>query len=223
MSWSILGYLFTRGIGFLAVLLLSGCVFYADLTLYADERWEYREVIELTQDEDATFGPGLAQSIAEKKLLASDHISVESSREVDGTTVRHTTVIKGQGHDRLIEILATINEGESATIETDANGQITIEIPQGDTSMTGVVPYQFRLHAGRIVDSNAPDVEGKTAIWKSADMAVRDISTIWATVVPASDGPNLGLPSILIVVVGVVIGAGLFMFFRLRKERDGPG
>lgn len=224
MSWSILHYLITRGIGFLAVpLLLSGCVFYADLTLYADERWEYREVTEFTQDEDVSLGPLLEQDIAEKKLLASEHISVESSREIDGTTVRYTTIIKGQGHDRLVEILDNINEGQSATIETDSNGQITIEIAQGDTSMAGAVQYQFRLHARRIVESNAPDVEGRTAIWKSADIAARDISTIRATVVPASNNPNLGLLPLLIVVGGLLVGAGSFVLFRLRKKHDGSG
>lgn len=192
---------------FLSTVLLSSCAFRADLTLYQGERWEFVSVIELThQEENGIVGAGVRTSVAEWEYEARpEGITIGSEREETANNVRYVLKAEGKGYDLLQQEL--VSNGWPGQVELQPDGAVYLSLPApGD--MYSLVRNDFYLHAGKIIETNAPRIEGNTAVWTSSDVSVRGISQMEAIVRPKSHLDVrllIGAGAIVVMLIGGVI------------------
>lgn len=203
----------------LLLLLLAGCSFRTELTLYEDEKWEYLTVVDLTHEEDGGLGgPALQEAFKEEEAEAGlEQIEFEYNREVLDDTVRYTAKMSGQGYDLL---RSQLSDDFPIDLLVRPDGSIQVELPmKGDDSILPI-SQEFHLHAGRIIESNAATVKGGTATWTSADMSARDIDTITALVEPIREsGFNILRVVAIVAVVGILLAAGGgVLLYRLSRR-----
>lgn len=197
----------------IALLTLVGCTAKIDVTFYKGEAWDAVQSINFAAGEmwggEAATDTQIEQTINQWRAAG---VEVEWRKEhpADGST---TYIIeeKGQGYDTL---LATVfNEG--TTIYEDAEGQIHFEWHGGSG---GLVTQEVRLTGGRIVSSNADQVQGGTAIWYNP-------TSIEAVLTPSSR-LNLGSTLLIVGIVGVVLLALLaavaVILILARRKQAAP-
>ncbi|MFZ2361539.1 MAG: hypothetical protein WA040_19515 [Anaerolineae bacterium] len=187
---------------------LSGCAFRADLTLYQDERWEFISTIELTYEEESgILGASVQNTVAEWEYeQRPEGIAVSSERKEGTHSVRYLLKAEGKGYDQLqheLDIADWIGE-----VRPEPNGTVYLSLP-APGNWNSLARNDFYLHAGKIIETNAPRIEGNTAVWTSADVAVRGIDQMTAVVKPRSQ-INLA------VVAGGVVVAALLVVMAVR-------
>lgn len=196
----------------LVMSVLTGCTAKVEVTFYKDEEWEAVQSLNFAPGEmwggEAATDTQLEQTVSQWRAAG---VEVEWRKEHpdDGST---TYIIeeKGRGYDTL---LATVfNEG--TTIYEDAEGQIHFEWHGGG----GLVTQEVRLTGGRIVSSNADQVQGSTAIWYNP-------TSIEAVLTPGSR-LNLGSTGLIGGIVGVVLLAllavGAVILVLARRKQAAP-
>lgn len=199
------------------VLLLSGCAFRADLTLYQDERWEFVSTIELTyEEENGIVGASVRNTVAEWEYEQRPAgITVSSERKEGMNSVVYLLKAEGKGYDLLQQELAS--NGWPGQVELQPDGAVYLSLPApGD--MYSLVRNDFFLHAGKIIETNAPRIEGNTAVWTSSDVSVRGISQMEAIVRPKSHLDVrllIGAGAIVVVLIG-----GVIMLTRRKQPKS---
>lgn len=193
---------------------LSGCAFRADLTLYQDERWEFVSTIELTYEEESGIvGASVRNTVAEWEYEQRPAgINVSSERKEGMNSVSYLLKAEGMGYDLLEQEL--VSNGWPGQVELQPAGTVYLSLP-APWDIYSLVRNDFYLHAGKIIDSNAPRVDGNTAIWTSSDVAVRSISRMEAIVKPKARLSAWMVIGAFVIVV-LLIG-GVFLLTRLRR------
>ncbi len=190
-----------------AVVLLVSCAFRADLTLYQGERWEFVSTIELTyEEENGIVGASVRNTVAEWEYEQRPvGITVSSERKEGMNSVSYLLKAEGKGYDLLQQEL--VSNGWPGQAELQPDGTVYLSLP-APWDIYSLVRNDFYLHAGKIIDSNAPRVEDSTAIWTSSDVAVRSINRMEAIVKPKarlSVWLLIGAGAIVVVLIGGVI------------------
>lgn len=146
---------------------------------------------------------------------------VETNQEqVMGGDTRHTMTITGRGWDRLATMLSgpLLEEfglpAADVTVAETADGAVhfVVALPINTFGLGSTLPIEFRLHGGRVLDTNAQQVRGGTATWFGIN------SLMEATVEPQS-------PTNLTLIIGIAVGAiallgGGFLLFALLGNRS---
>ena len=152
---------------------------------------------------------------------------VETNQEqVIGGDTRHTMTITGRGWDRLATMLSGplleefgLPAADVAIAETgDRAVHFVVALPIDTYGLGSTLPIEFRLHGGRVLETNAHEVRGGTATWFGVN------SLMEATVTPRS-------PINRTLIIGIAVGAvvllgGGFLLFALlgnRSQRPGRG
>lgn len=201
------------------VLLLTSCAFRADLTLHQGERWEYVSVIELTQDEDnGIIGASVRTSVAEWEYeQRPEGITISSERDETVNGVNYELKAEGEGYDLLQQELAS--NGWSGQVESQPDGTVYLSLP-APWDFYSLVRNDFYLHAGKIVDSNAPRVKSNTAIWTSSDVSVRGLSRIEAIVRPRGRFSLAVIAACIVVLTLAAVAASLVRSRHARATQE---
>lgn len=170
---------------FATALLLAGCAFRADLTLYQGDRWEFVSTIELTyEEENGIVGASVRKTVAEWEYEQRPAgIGVSSERKEGTNSVRYLLKAEGKGYDLLQHELDS--NSWAGEVWSDPKGTVYLSLP-APWDWYSLARNDFYLHAGKIIETNAPRVEGNTAVWTSADVSVRGINHMMAVVKPRS-------------------------------------
>lgn len=204
-------------VGLLVGVLLAGCTVEQNITILPEEQWELGVSVELPPEAVEQMG-GIEEirRQAEESEDSPENFSIEERG--DGSVVMGGTS-SGQGFENLN------NEAfdGSAEITTNADGSVSIAWTVEDPGMMGITMI-IRITGAEIIDSNADEVEGSTAIWNNP-------SQVNVTLMPGRGSGGVGggggiLGTLLIIVVVLVVLAlvagGVVFFLMSRKSSSAP-
>lgn len=152
-------------------------------------------------------------------------VETEQKRALGGDT-SYVMTITGQGWDKLARMLSgpMLEElglpASQVTVTEVSDGAVhfVVALPVDTYGLGSMLPTEFRLHGGSILDTNAYEVRGGTATWFGVN------SYMEATVEPKS---LINWPLVIGIALGgaVLLASGLLLFTVLgnRSRRSSRG
>jgi len=198
-------------------LVLAGCgEVDSEVVFKPDERWSARVDMTLNPSEVAAFGGATAlEARLKEQLDPLQRLALESrwskDQHSDGSVTYHLS-LDGKGYASLNQALFN-NQAAIRTVTQDGQRQIHFSY----TALSaGVRRFGLRLTGGRIVSSNADEVRGGTAIWRtwrgSAEAVLTEASGLPDLALILGGGAlALVLGLVLVLVLALAIVGGMLM------------
>jgi hypothetical protein len=195
---------------FLLAILFTGCVtiLSSDTTVKLDEseKWEINQEIlfegESFKEYGQTVTDGLNSLVTEGKTSGVDITFKEQPAR--GGNIPYTITIKGEGIDKLNQMLGSTENGTPAFNKVTVNGESAYGFQMDATSMSsggldlGLSPeFTFTIEGMNVLETNGKK-SGNSVTWKNPT------TTMTAALAPASSsGGGMAWWLILLIVVGV--------------------
>lgn len=173
---------------------------------------------------DASTGlvnPTMLESVFDEMVNQYQRMGLEASwqkRESFGGDVSYTLLAEGIGWDSLVDLLGGIGANEfglptpevEITQQSDGTVHLTAEYPDDLYGLNAMLmPTTLRVKGGRILQHNANEVQGGTAIWRNPS------GTLNVTLTPAMPPIQIFLLAGVGAVVLVGAGGGGFLLWQM--------
>lgn len=222
---------------FLLAILFSGCVtiLSSDTTVKLDEseKWEISQEIlfegESFKEYGQTVMDGLNALVTEGKTSGLDIAFKEQPDR--GGNIPYTITIKGEGIDKLNEMLGSTENGTPAFNKVTVDGKTAYGFQMDATSMSsggldlGLSPeFTFTIEGMQVVETNGKK-SGNSVTWKNPT------TTMTAALAPASSsGGGIAWWVILLIIVGlaaiafvILLVTGVFKKKQAQPQYYYPG